>query len=183
MKKNIIALLVMAPILTPTAIYAHTTTNTSTKRQMADSVITAKIKTKFIFDKALKSSTIAVFTHKGVVTLKGVVNSDTQYKQAIELAQSADGVKDVETNGLSVKDSVTPLKDIAITAKINGKILKQKLFSDKEIQYSPISIETQNGVVYLKGKVKSEEVAKNILNIVKNTEGVKGFMNLLKVSN
>ena len=182
MRKSIVMLIATAPIILPAVIYAGPSSNMTTKQQFSDSMVTTKVKAKLATDKAVRPLTISVFTYNGIVTLKGVVDSDIQYERAIELAQSTSGVKEVESDGLHVKDSKAPLKDIAITAKINGKVLKQKIFTDKQLQYSPISVETKNGIVYVKGKVKSEQVKENILSIVKSTKGAKGVMDLLKVA-
>lgn len=184
MKKLILGLTLAAPIILPLTATPLAMANSanSLERNISDSAITAKVKAKFAVDKALNPFDIAVFTHHRVVTLKGQVDADTEYEQAVTLAQSTTGVNDVEAEDLTVKDSRTPLKDLGITAKIKGKILKEKLFSSKKIPYWNISIETKNQVVYVKGYVASAKVENNILNILKHTDGVRSYVNLLKIT-
>jgi hyperosmotically inducible protein len=69
---------------------------------MDDSAITAKIKMDILADPLLKVSQIEVTTTNGVVSLKGVADSQQGIDRAMEIAQSVDNVKSVE-NGLVVK--------------------------------------------------------------------------------
>ena len=76
---------------------------------------------------------IKIKTVNGVVNLSGNVDSDTQANTATELAQSTAGVKDVDSSNLTIKGSEHPVADAAITAKIKGMFIQQKLFGDKDI--------------------------------------------------
>ncbi|MCW5588414.1 MAG: BON domain-containing protein [Legionellales bacterium] len=154
---------------------------TQNEQNLTDSVITTKVKAKILADKTLNPLNISVTTENGVVTLNGQVDSDTEYEQAVSLAQSTDGVNDVNTNDLNVKSSDSPMTDLGITARIKGKLMRDKLFSHKKIAYWGFSIETQNQVVYLKGKVNSNEIKNNIIQVVKSVDGVKSVEDLLKV--
>ena len=152
------------------------------EQNISDSSITAQVKAKITADKTLNPLDVSVSTHHGAVTLKGKLNSDTEYEQAVSIAQSVDGVKEVNTDDLSVKDSDSPLTDLTITAKINGKLLQDNLFSSKELAYMSFSVETNNQVVYLKGKVKSQAIKDNIEHIAKSIKGVKSVNSSLIIS-
>lgn len=62
-----------------------------------DAVITTKLKTKFMKDKGVKAHDIDIDTWKGVVSLKGTVESKSQISRAIELAERQRGVRQVKS--------------------------------------------------------------------------------------
>jgi hyperosmotically inducible protein len=68
-----------------------------------DSVITTKIKTKFLADIHLKSYNISVTTNKGVVYLSGSVPNQKMRDLAIDTARNTKGVKLVNVTNLSVE--------------------------------------------------------------------------------
>lgn len=154
----------------------------STEKHVSDSMITSKIKAKYAEDKLLKSLDISVSTRSGEAVLSGEVDSTTQYEQAISLAQSVEGVEHVNSNKLSVKSNNSLLADLRITATIKGKLLRAKLFSNKEVAYSGYSIETKNRVVYLKGRVDSRSIRDSIIEIAESVQGVKSVKADLTVS-
>lgn len=144
-----------------------------TNTPIEDSVITAKIKSKMAMEKSLSSFKIDVTTTNSVVTLTGKVNSDADASKAIEIAQSTDGVKDVDASQLIIAQSSQPITDIAITAKVKGKFIKEKLFGDKDISAMSINVETNNGVVYLTGTADNQEQIDNAIKIAESVSGVK----------
>jgi hypothetical protein len=65
----------------------------------ADATITTEIQSKLETDRIVTNpSRIQVTTNKKVVTLSGPVDSPDAQKQAVKLARSADGVKNVVDN-------------------------------------------------------------------------------------
>ena len=62
-----------------------------------DQGIVAAVKTKLLADPDVSGLDINVDSFKGTVTLKGVVESSKEVRQAIALAQSVDGVKSVQS--------------------------------------------------------------------------------------
>ena len=67
-----------------------------------DSVITSKIKSKFIGTKGISSLDISVVTSNGIVYLTGSVPSVQQKSLAIAIAQNTNGVKQVVVDNLHV---------------------------------------------------------------------------------
>lgn len=67
---------------------------------VADSTITAKVKTALM---SKKLTGITVTTELGVVSLSGSVATETIRQQATQIAAAIDGVRGVEYAGLSVK--------------------------------------------------------------------------------
>jgi hyperosmotically inducible protein len=109
----------------------------------------------------------------------GEVNTDLQYEEAVSLAQSIDGVTDVNADKLQVKASKAPMDDTYITAK--GIILKEKLFGSKSVEYWPVKIETKDGVVYLSGVVDTDDNRTNIVTLIEGINGVKSVKSAITV--
>jgi hypothetical protein len=65
------------------------------ERVMADSSLTARIKSKMALDDTVKALAIDVDTTNGVVTLSGVVRSEAEHTKAVQLAKDTQGVKSV----------------------------------------------------------------------------------------
>jgi hypothetical protein len=60
-----------------------------------DSVVTAKIKTKMMADKAVSADKIEVDTRDGVVTLTGMVQSQEAKDHALRIARETNGARKV----------------------------------------------------------------------------------------
>lgn len=67
-----------------------------------DSVITSKVKSKFLADINLKSYNISVATNQGLVTLTGTVPTPQMRQRAIEIVQHTKDVKEVNVTNLKV---------------------------------------------------------------------------------
>lgn len=187
MRKATIPLIASLPLITglslaTTNIMAADNFQSKVTQNVSDSAITTKIKAEMTANKILNPLDVSVSTHNGVVSLKGTVDSDTEYEQAISIAQSVSGVKDINADKLEVKDSKSPLNDLAITAKIKGKLMRTEIFSNKKIAFWGVSIETKDQVVYLTGTAKSRAEVNNIIRIAKSVEGVKSVESTVKVS-
>ncbi|WP_419420588.1 BON domain-containing protein [Legionella sp. D16C41] len=159
-------------------------TSTSTNGQNAeinDAAITNQIKALYQKAPLVNNQAISITTTNHRVVLKGKVDTDMAYERAIALAESVEGVDDVDADNLLVKDSKSPIADTFTTARVKGTLMKEKLFGDKDIEYWPVSVETKNGVVYLAGNVDTQEQRNNIINIVKNVKGIKSVKSSLTV--
>lgn len=152
----------------------------NTGKIVSDSQITKHAKAKISADKLINKFKLTVSTKDGVVHLSGKVDSDAQYERVITLVESVDGVKDTKADKLTVKDSKQPMQDTYITAKIKGLILRNKLMGE-DVQYWSVNVETKNGVVFLTGKVESDQQKQKILDIVNSVNGVKSVNSDLKV--
>lgn len=73
-----------------------------TAEAVSDTVITAKLKTKYATDSQVKGADVDVTTNNGVVALSGAVVSEGQKQHLIELAKHTSGVKQIDTTALSV---------------------------------------------------------------------------------
>ena len=159
-------------------------TNLSFANQMmSDTSINSAVENKISSDQSLNGTTIKIQTIQGVVNLSGNVDSDTQANTATELAQSTAGVTDVDSSNLTIQGSQHPLEDAAITAKVKGMFIQQKLFGDKDIAAITISVETNNGIVSLSGTSDNQQQINNAIKIAKSVKGVKKVKSTVKISN
>lgn len=147
---------------------------------VSDSVITAKIKSKLLVDPSLSAFKVDVTTNSdGVVTLSGNVNSDTDAIALIQMAQSTDGVTDVDASGVTVKESKQPFADLVITAKVKGIFIRENVLKQPA---DNINVETNNGVVYLSGNVLTQKTADDAVNLAKTIKNVKSVESRIKVA-
>ena len=68
-----------------------------------DSLITTKIKARFVADPQISAFAINIDTVNGIVSLTGVVDSEQARQRAIQLAQDTEGVKQVNTKNLHLR--------------------------------------------------------------------------------
>lgn len=70
----------------------------------SDSWITSKVKTQLLADDDVKGSDITVSTTDGIVTLSGVVSTESMRRQATAIASKVEGVKKVDATQLMVDE-------------------------------------------------------------------------------
>lgn len=123
------------------------------KALINDSFLTAKTKIALAADGRVKGRQIDVATTKGVVMLRGKVDSDTAKSAAEDIAKKLDGVKSVK-NDLEVvapsKREAVEEKDEAITARV-----KEQFAKDSHLKKANIAVQTNAGVVSLTGEVSN----------------------------
>jgi hyperosmotically inducible protein len=69
---------------------------------IADTWITTKVKSTFMYSSNVEGSDISVSTNDGIVTLTGKLDSGAERALAIELARNVRGVKSVDSNSLTM---------------------------------------------------------------------------------
>jgi hyperosmotically inducible protein len=75
------------------------------KHEVSDSWITTKVKSDFLADKTTKSFDIKVVTTGGVVVLSGALPNKDAIAHAKDVAEKVQGVKSVNTDGLTVSQA------------------------------------------------------------------------------
>ncbi len=144
-----------------------------------DSVITTKVKALLAKDETLKAFEINVKTYKGIVQLRGFVDSKTTAEKAGKIAGSVEGVKSVK-NDLIVKAAKEGagayLDDSVITTKVKALLAK-----DEALKAFEINVETHNGIVQLSGFVNSKATAEKAGRVAASVRGIKSVKNNLIV--
>jgi hyperosmotically inducible protein len=171
----------------------------SMRQAIVDAWLTAKVKSALLADEQIKALHINVDTLKGNVTLKGDADSTTQISQAGKVAAEVKGVQSVN-NQLTVKpdaksgsaerkddkqntklgNTVSDAKQFANDSTITAKV-KAALLADEQVKGSQVSVETDKGIVTLKGKVGSPDQAIKAARIASNIEGVTSVQNDLTI--
>jgi osmotically-inducible protein OsmY len=78
------------------------------KKPISDDAVTARILARYRPDKTLETANISVTTTRGVVTLDGLVPSETARRRAIQIAEEAGGAKRVEDSLRIVGETEPP---------------------------------------------------------------------------
>lgn len=148
---------------------------------VSDATITTKVKSAFLRSAVLKKTKISVATTNHEVNLSGTLATDQEYGEAVTLADSIDGVTNVNADNLKVTASSSPIHDTYITGMVKGSFIREKLFGDKEIAVWPVSVETKDGVVYLTGEVDTTQERDNALSIAQKVPNVKSVNSTITV--
>lgn len=163
--------------------------------------ITTKIQAQYFTSGDVRPWNVDVTTNdSGAVTLRGEVESEKAKAEAERIARSTEGVTAV-TNQIRIaaakdaqpaaaaadqrapeaaragdaKDDVDE-PDGWVTAKIQAKY-----FMDSEVKGHEINVDTNDGVVTLRGEVESEAQRRQAVALARNTEGVQSVTDQLKV--
>lgn len=136
-----------------------------------DTAITSKVKAKLTLESDIPLN-ISVTTTNNVVYLSGIVDTRLQANKIIQLAESVDGVKDVNDSKLQITSSDSFFSDATITAKAMGKIMQLRE-SDKIGSGSDLHVETTNGDVHVYGSVTQNDDKQVVKDAVGSINGVK----------
>ncbi|HER62480.1 MAG TPA: BON domain-containing protein [Desulfobacteraceae bacterium] len=145
-----------------------------------DATITAKVKTRLLWNRNTEGLDIAVDTDNGVVTLEGKVATGAVRDLAVQIAGNAKNVRKVESK-LEVTGKEEPsevemagrmIKREMSDTWITGKV-KAVLISSKEAEGADVKVSTRNKIVTLSGMVRSKEQKDGIMALVADVVGVK----------
>jgi len=149
---------------------------------MDDTAITAKVKERLASDQRIESAKIDVETNNGVVTLSGSAPTADARSAAEELARNVAEVQGIDNkiaapgaiDDMSAKaeGAADKLGETVTDATITTKV-KAQFAADDQVKATAINVDTDNGVVTLKGEVASSEARKRALDIVRKIDGVK----------
>jgi hyperosmotically inducible protein len=151
-------------------------------RKVDDANLTAKIKSQLLWNSNTSGLAIDVDTRNGVVSLSGNVASEAEVNLAEQIARNTRDVVSVENNlkvnnedtsiaGKAARESrelAQQVSDGWITAKV-----KSSLLYNRTVDGDDIHVDTQNGVVTLRGHVDSDFEREQAITIARNIKGVK----------
>jgi len=147
------------------------------KTAVSDSWITSKTKIALFADERVKGTQVGVETQKGVVHLRGKVDSNDAKAAAAEIAKNIEGARSVQ-NDLQV---VSPGARKMVDAK-DGDIEKAvQARLSKDAQLKSVDVRINAGVVTLTGEVPSITAAAKASEMARNVPGVKSVKNELTV--
>ena len=145
---------------------------------VSDSAITAKVKASFAGDDRLHGSHIKVVTTNGVVTLTGSATSSESRTAAEELAQSVNGVRNVDdqvstpASGSAANRAMAKTERVGSDSWITTKV-KSELMADSVSKGFDVHVKTLNGVVMLRGTLPNRDAVDHVKDIAGRVEHVK----------
>jgi hyperosmotically inducible protein len=151
------------------------TTTQEGKTMVTDSWVTSKVKISLFADERVKGSQVSVDTMKGVVHLRGKVDSAEAKSAAGDIAKGIEGVKSVK-NDLQV---VAPTARKAVDASDSdiAKAVGTRL--SKDTQLKKVDVRTDAGVVTLTGQVPTVGASAKASEMARGVPGVRSVKNEL----
>lgn len=152
-------------------------TNRSAGEQLDDRTITTKIEAKMAADPDVSAFNVDVDTQDGVVRLSGKVKRPLARDEAERIARNTKGVRNV-INDIEIGEETIGerLNDGLISTRVKAKIT-----GDSALNPFNINVDTDDGVVTLRGKVASDANRREAERLARETKGVKDVRNLLEV--
>ena len=139
---------------------------------VTDDLVTNEVKSLLNKEADIPTKQLKISTKDGVVLLDGTVETRLQADRIVEVANSVDNVKDVDTYKLKVVSSNQYLTDAFITSAVKGK-LTWLIRHGKIGKYSHFHVETTNGNVHIFGNVEDNQDVSIITREVGRIKGVK----------
>lgn len=175
----------VAIVAVPAAVMAQSTTDKmerkakgaaqDAKTGITDSWLTAKTKIALFGDDRIKGGQVSVETVKGVVSLRGKVDSDDAKAAAASVAQAVEHVESVR-NDLQVVPpgdrKVIDVSDKDITRQVEGRL-------SKDAQLKKVDVRTDGGAVILMGVVSSIGTSARASELARGVPGVRMVKNEL----
>jgi len=142
---------------------------------VTDSWLTARTKIALFADERVKGRQVGVETVKGVVTLRGKVDSDEAKAAAASLAEGIEGVKRVR-NDLQVvapaDRKAVDISDEEITRRVAARV-------SKDSRLKKVDVRTDRGVVSLTGDVPGIGASARASEIARGVPSVRSVKNEL----
>jgi hyperosmotically inducible protein len=175
MASILMALVAGAPRTAGAADTKAETTTQEGKTMVTDSWVTAKTKISLFADERVKGTQVSVDTTKGVVHLRGKVDSVEAKSAAGDIAKGIDGVKSVK-NDLQV---VAPTARKAVDASDSDIAKAVGIRLAKDTQLKTVSVRTDANVVTLTGQVPTIGASAKASELARGVPGVKSVKNEL----
>jgi len=149
-----------------------------TRTAVSDTWITSKAKIALFADERVKGTSVSVDTTKGVVHLRGKVDSDAAKAAATEIAKGIDGVQSVR-NDLQVV-APTSRKMVDAGDQEIDKAVEARISRDAQLK--KVDVRTDAGVVTLTGEVPTITASAKASEMARGVPGVKSVKNELAFS-
>jgi osmotically-inducible protein OsmY len=157
------------------ALVAVVTAPASAMSETIDSVLTAKAKIALFADEQVKGRLITIETVKGVVILRGKIDSSESKARASSVVEGLPGVKRVR-NDLQVASlgdrPPTAAPDADITRAVQSRL-------SHELPLSQVGVRTGSGTVALTGVVATIDVSARASELARGVPGVRSVTNQL----
>ena len=157
------------------ALVAVVTAPASAMSETIDSVLTAKAKIALFADEQVKGRLITVETVKGVVILRGKIDSSESRARASSVVEALPGVKrvrnDLQVSSLGDRPPIAAA-DADITRAVQSRL-------SHELPLSQVAVRTGSGTVALTGVVTTIDVSARASELARGVPGVRSVTNEL----
>jgi len=153
-------------------------TTQEAKNVVTDSWVTSKAKIALFGDDRVKGTQIKVETMKGMVTLRGKVDSEEAKSAAGEVVKGVEHVKGVK-NDLQVV-APTERKSVDISDKDISARVEKRLKQDSSLK--KITVRTDAGVVTLTGEAPDITASAHASELASEVSGVQSVKNEVSLS-
>ncbi|HEX7551874.1 MAG TPA: BON domain-containing protein [Candidatus Methylomirabilis sp.] len=146
-------------------------------REVTDSWLTLQTKLALLADERVRSADVHVTTRRGVIALRGKVDSEAEQQAAGEIARTIEGARDV-SNELTV----VPQADRRAVDRQDREIVrdvKQEIKDDARLKKARIHVRSDEGIVTLTGKAPSLETSVRASETARRVPGVRAVRNEL----
>ena len=146
-------------------------------REVTDSLLTFQTKLALFADERVTSADIHVTTRRGVITLRGKVDSAAEQEAAGEIARTIEGAREV-SNQLTV----VPQAERKAVDRQDDQIVKdvkREIKNDARLKKARIHVRADGGIVTLTGKAHSLETSVRASETARRVPGVRAVRNEL----
>lgn len=143
--------------------------------EMSDSWITLKTKLALLADERVSSLDVSVKTRKGVITLRGKVESEQARQAAEEIALNIKGQKKVANHLMVVSKAARKAVDRQDDQIV--KDVEKDIKNDARLKKATIDVRADKGIVTLTGKAPSLETCVRASEVARRVHGVRAVRN------
>lgn len=146
-------------------------------REVTDSWLTLQTKMALLADERVSSGDIHVTTQRGVIALRGKVDSEAEQQAAGEIARTIEGARDV-SNQLTV----VPQEDRKAVDREDRELMrdvKHEIKQDARLKRARIHVQVDAGIVTLTGKAPSLATSVRASETARRVPGVRAVRNEL----
>jgi hyperosmotically inducible periplasmic protein len=145
-------------------------------REVTDSWLTLQTKLALLADERVSSADVHVTTHRGVITLRGKVDSEAEQKAAEEIALNIEGQKQVvnQLTVVSARRKMVDRQDHQIV-----KDVKRAIKREASLKKANIDVRAEKGIVTLTGRAPSLETSVRASETARRVPGVRAVRNEL----
>lgn len=150
-------------------------TSNTVAKEVTDSWITMKTKMALLADERVSATSVNVTTEKGLITLRGKVDSQEARQAAEEVARKIDGAKHVKNELTVVAKSARKAVDRQDDQIV--KDVEKRFKSDSQLKQASISVQADKGIVTLTGKAPSLKASAHASEVAHKVPGVRAVRN------
>ena len=146
-------------------------------REVTDSWLTLQTKLALLADERVSSGDIHVTTQRGVITLRGKVDSEAEQQAAGEIARTIEGAREVNNQLTVVPQAERKAVDRQDEQIV--KDVKREIKDDARLKKARIHVRADKGIVTLTGKAPSLETSVHASETARRVPGVRSVRNEL----